>query len=172
MRLVTALVTFVALLVGASSALAGGWASVTLEATPTGIGAGDTWNAQLTVLRHGITPTDGAEPSVTIRNDVTGAEQTFRAEPTGDTGVYAAAVVFPESGEWRYSVNDGLAATGYGISQVTEYPPVTVTGSTGGGGVSEFPVAPVLVALAAALAFCAAIYAAVRRQRRLTPASR
>jgi hypothetical protein len=171
MRRLTALVIVVAALVAASTALAGGWASVTLEATPTGIGAGDTWNAQLTVLRHGITPTDGAEPSVTIVNEATGAEQTFQAEPTGETGKYAAAVVFPESGEWRYSVNDGLAATGYGISQVSTYPPVTVTGSTGGGASPDVPVAPVLVVLVAALAFCGAIYA-FRRQRRLTPASR
>lgn len=170
MRRLTALVAFVALLVVAGNAAAGGWASVTLEATPTGIGAGDTWNARFTVLRHGVTPTDGAEPSVTIR-DAAGEKQVFEATPTGETGGYAADVVFPESGEWRYSVNDGLAATGYGISQVTQYPAVTVTGSSGGDGVS-FPAAPVLAAFAAALAFCAAIYAVVRRQRRLTPASR
>ena len=126
----------------------------------------------ITVLRHGITPTDGAEPSVTIRNLETGAEETFAATPTGTTGMYAAAVVFPDAGEWEYTVNDGLEATGYGISQTTTYPPVTIAEPSGGTGGSGFPVAPFLAALAAAAAFCAVVYAAVRRQRRLTPASR
>ena len=172
MRRVTALCTFVAFLALAASAGAGGWASVKLESTPAGIDADDTWNARITVLRHGITPTDGAEPSVTIRNLETGAEETFAATPTGTTGMYAAAVVFPDAGEWEYTVNDGLEATGYGISQTTTYPPVTIAEPSGGTGGSGFPVAPFLAALAAAAAFCAVVYAAVRRQRRLTPASR
>ncbi len=96
----------------------------------------------------------------------------FPTEPTGETGVYDAAVVFPSSGEWGYSVNDGLAATAYGVSQVTEFPPVTITGSTDAGGFSGLPALPVLAALAAAAAFCALAYAAMRRSRRLTPASR
>jgi hypothetical protein len=171
MRRLTALSMLVASLSLAASAGAGGWASVQLEATPVGLSSGDTWNAQFTVLRHGVTPTDGAAPSVTISNAATGAAQSFPAEPTGKAGVYRAAVVFPESGEWRYSIDDGLVATGYGVSQTTEYPPVAVSGPSGSSGGVSFPVAPVLALLAAAAAFCAVVYAAVRRQRRLTPAS-
>jgi hypothetical protein len=172
MRRVTALCTFVCFLSLAASAVAGGWASVRLESTPVGLDADGTWNARITVLRHGVTPTDGAEPSVTIRSLETGAEQTFAAEPTGRTGMYAAAVVFPDGGEWEYTVNDGLEATGYGISQTTTYPPVTIAEPGAGTGGTGFPLAPFLAALAAAAAFCAVAYAAVRRQRRLTPASR
>ena len=48
------------------AAHAGGWATVTLAPPPAGLEAGETWTANLTVLRHGVTPTDGAAPSITI----------------------------------------------------------------------------------------------------------
>ena len=66
MRYLIALSVLVAALAAPAAAPAGGWATVELEAMPAGFDAGDTWTARFTVLRHGVTPTDGAEPSVTI----------------------------------------------------------------------------------------------------------
>ena len=95
------------------AAHAGGWATVTLAPPPAGLEAEETWTANLTVLRHGVTPTDGAAPSITIRGE-SGA-QTFRAKPAGTVGKYVALVEFPTAGRWDYEVSDGLAATGYGV---------------------------------------------------------
>jgi hypothetical protein len=150
MRLFIALSALAVALVGAGSAAAGGWASVKLAPPPNGLEAGDAWRAEITVLRHAITPTDGARPVLFIRNEAGSERLRFEAKPTGATGVYAANVVFPVAGVWRYSVDNGLAATGYGESAMTTYAPVTIGSGSGGGG-GSFPGLPV-VALAGALA--------------------
>jgi hypothetical protein len=159
-------------LVTAGTAGAGGWATVGLASLPNGIEAGETWRAQITVLRHGVTPTDGAKPSLTIRNAKNGETASFDAKPTGETGVYEAAVVFPEAGEWRFAIDNGLAATGYGESATTTYGPVIIQpGPAGGADTGSFPTLPA-AALAAALALLAAAVLGVRRMRRPMPASR
>lgn len=148
---------------------AGGWASVGLASMPEGVSSGEPWNAEITVLRHGVTPTDGAEPSLTIHNSETGVSETFAADPTGETGVYAARVVFPDAGRWSFEIDNGLMATGYGVSAITTYAPVTIEAGPDGGGAS-FPAVP-LGAIAAAVALVAAAFLGVRRLRRLSPAS-
>jgi len=172
MRHLIALSALAIALVTAGAAGAGGWATVGLAPLPGGIDAGETWKAQITVLRHGVTPTDGAAPSLTIRNEQTGETATFAAKPTGKTGVYEAGVVFPEAGTWSFSVDNGLAATGYGVSATTSYAPVTIEpGPAGGADTGSFPTVPV-AAVAVALALLAAGLLGARRLRRLTPASR
>jgi copper resistance protein C len=134
-----------------AAAQAGGWATVTLAPPPAGLQAEETWTAQLTVLRHGQTPTDGAAPAITIRGP--DGPQTFKAKPAGATGAYVAQVVFPSAGSWRYEVSDGLTATGYGHSQTHTYAAVDITpGTGGGGGVPAWPFALAAVALVAGAA--------------------
>jgi hypothetical protein len=147
-RLVIAIALAAAVAVPAADA--GGWATVTLAPPPAGLEAEETWTAQLTVLRHGVTPTDGAAPSITILGE--SGQQTFRAKPAGTTGKYVAHVAFPTAGRWDYEVSDGLAATGYGVSQTHTYSPVTIAPGTGGGGggVPVWPFALAAVALVAA----------------------
>jgi hypothetical protein len=82
-----------------ASALGGGWATAGLAPPEGSVGAGDTWNAQVTILQHGMTPLAGVSPTVTIRNASTGEEKTFAAKPTDKTGVYLAEVVFPSQGK-------------------------------------------------------------------------
>ena len=162
-RLAIAIAVAAALAVPASHA--GGWATVTLAPPPAGLEAEETWTAQLTVLRHGVTPTDGARPAITIRGE-SGA-QTFRAKPAGTTGKYVARVVFPSAGSWEYEVSDGLAATGYGGSTTHTYSPVVIAPGTGGGG-SGVPVWPFALA---AIALAAAGALALVRQRGRRPAT-
>ena len=83
--------------VGAGSAAAGGWATVGLSSLPTK-GGGTSWDVEVTVLRHGRTPTAGAAPAVIIREADGGKAIRFPARPTGKTGVYAARVEFPSAG--------------------------------------------------------------------------
>lgn len=158
-----------AAVVVAAPASAGGWATVGLASTPEGVGAGETWEAEITVLRHGVTPTDGAAPSLTIRNADSELSETFGAEPTGETGVYVARVVFPSTGTWSYEIDNGLVATGYGESATTTYAPVAI-GAGSVDGPSPFPALPLGI-LVAVVALAAAGLFVVRRSRKLTPAS-
>jgi hypothetical protein len=167
MRYLVVLSALVAALAVTSAASAGGWATVSLASLPTGVSSDETWRAQITVLRHGVTPTDGAAPRMTIRDGSESA--TFKAEPTGKTGGYEARVVFPKPGRWTLEIDNGLVATGYGESATTAFGPVTISGPSGGAP-GEFPVLPVAV-IAGALALAAAAVFGARRLRRLGPAS-
>jgi hypothetical protein len=171
MRYLIVLAALVGALAASTAASAGGWATVELAALPAGIDEGGTWNAHLTVLRHGETPTDGAAPTVTVTGP-SGDTTTFEAVPAGETGVYEAEVVFAEAGESTFEISDGLAATGYGESTTTTYPPVLVEAGPGGGGdgvsVPALPFAALLLVLAGA----AATIVVLRRSRRLSPAGR
>jgi YtkA-like len=172
MRYVIALVVLVAALAAPAAAPGGGWATVQLQAMPTDIDAGGTWNARLTVLRHGETPTDGAAPTITISGEK-GQAETFAAKPAGEPGVYEAAVAFPTAGTWTYEISDGLAATGYGVDTTTTYPPVIVAAAPGGVGDGSLPALPLAgFGLVLALVGAAAAAMLLRRSRRLTPAGR
>ncbi len=173
MRYLIALAALVGALAAPAAAPGGGWATVQLEALPADIEAGGAWNARLTVLRHGETPTDGAAPTITIAGPK-GEAETFAAHPTGETGVYEAEVVFASAGTWSFEISDGLHATGYGVSTSTTYPPVEIGPRPGGGaGGGSLPAAP-LAALGLVLALVGVLTATLvlRRARRLTPAGR
>ena len=93
-----------------AASMAGGWATVGLETLPAGVGAGETWVAEATILQHGRTPLEGVTPRVLIDDDQ-GGHRAFVAAPTGEPGVYRARVVFPRAGNWRVTVEDGF----YGV---------------------------------------------------------
>ncbi len=122
-------------LVCASTALAGNWATVRLSSSPKGLSADEPWVVTITVLQHGLAsqPLCCLEPTVTISRvaqvrSISAARKkslTFRARPTGRTGVYRARVVFPDAGTWRYEVFD--AFTTYGGARTHKFAPVKIT---------------------------------------------
>ena len=149
----------------ASGASAGGWATAGVGPPPDGgISAGDTWNAQVTILQHGQTPLSGVKPTVTIRNDA-GKALTFPAKPTGKPGIYVAKVRFPSGGDWRYEVYDGF--TQYGGAKTHTFGSIALGG--GGGGDSSFPLVPSLGGAALVLLAAAGLALLIRRQRRTAP---
>jgi hypothetical protein len=123
-------------LISASTAYAGGWATVRLSSSPKGLTADKPWIVNITVLQHGLAsqPLSGLKPTVTIRRvgplrAASGAAEKqptirFRARPTGRTGVYRARVVFPSAGTWRYEVFD--AFTEYGGARTHTFAPVKI----------------------------------------------
>jgi hypothetical protein len=113
-----------------AGALGGGWATAGLAPPDDGVGPGDTWNAQITILQHGMTPLNGVSPTVTIRNGST--TKTFKATPAGEPGKYVAKVVFPSGGSWTYEVYDGF--TQYGGAKTHTFPAVTIGAADGDGG--------------------------------------
>ena len=146
-----------------ASALAGGWATAGLS-PPDGVGAGDTWNADVRILQHGMTPLAGVIPTVTIRNVATGKEKTFTAKPTGEVGVYRAKVIFPAAGKYSYKVYDGF--TQYGGAQTHSFGTFSV-GAGGGGGL---PFLAIIGISGLALAAMALLYLLARRVRVRAPA--
>jgi hypothetical protein len=101
---------------------AGGWATVQLSSTPTGLHAQSVWDVRVTVLQHGRTPLAGVKPRLTIRRGA--LTRAFRAVPTAAEGVYRTKVVFPTAGVWRYAVWDGF--TEYGGAREHTYAPVRI----------------------------------------------
>ena len=140
-----------------AGALAGGWATAGLSPPPDEVGAGDTWNAQITVLQHGRTPLEGVEPVVTIKNGST--DKAFPAKPTDEPGVYVAKVVFPTEGRWSYVVDDGFG-------QTHTFADVTI-GAGGGGGLG---ILGIFALGALAIGAIAVVYLLARRVRVRAPA--
>jgi hypothetical protein len=116
-----------AALVLAAPAAAGGWATAGLGPPDSGLGAGDTWNAEVTILQHGVTPLVGVSPVVKISKG--GKTYDFPAAPTGEDGVYLAKVKFPSEGRWTYQVDDGF-------SQTHSFAAVQIGAGSGDGGFS------------------------------------
>jgi hypothetical protein len=147
-----------------ATAFAGGWATAGLSPPDGGVGAGDTWNADVKILQHGMTPLAGVIPTVTIRNVATGKETAFTAKPTDQVGVYRAKVVFPTAGKYSYKVYDGF--TQYGGAQTHSFGTFSV-GAGGGGGLPFFAIVGIS---ALALASIALLYLLARRVRVRAPA--
>jgi hypothetical protein len=92
-----------------AASLAGGWATVGLTSLPEGVGPGEEWVAEATILQHGRTPLVGVHPRVLVES-ADGDRRSFTAAPTGRAGVYRARVVFPAAGVWSVSVDDDFSA--------------------------------------------------------------
>jgi hypothetical protein len=126
----------------AAPAAAGGWATAGLGPPDSGLGAGDTWNAQVTILQHGVTPLVGVAPVVKISKG--GETHEFAAAPTDQAGVYLAKVKFPSEGSWTYQVWDGFG-------QTHSFAAVQIGAGSGDGGFSIPDWTWALVAAAAGL---------------------
>lgn len=114
------------MLVLAAVAQGGGWATVQLSSLPTDLRVGDPWNLTIRVLQHGNpdTPVEGARPRVTLEAAESGSRIVYTGEPTGDPGFYRFEIVFPEAGEWSYSIYDGFEE--FGDAETHTYLPVTI----------------------------------------------
>lgn len=160
MRHLIVLSALAAALAFAGTASAGGWATVGVSSLPAGLGPGDTWNPEIKILQHGMTPLGGLTPVVTISDSGSGDVQQFTATETAEVGIYEAEVVFPAAGEWNVVVDSG-----FGDSRLT-FGPETIAESPGGGGAFEsFPVLPLAFVALVAVVLAAATLAARRRWR-------
>lgn len=140
------------------AASAGGWATVGLDALPPeGLGAGQAWPVDITVLQHGQTPLAGVTPIVRIRDDGGKVVKSFTATPTGTTGVYHAEVTFPGEGTYSYEVYDGFGT--YGGARTHTFKPVAIGAGDGGG-----PYGWIAAALGLAVALAAATVLILRRR--------
>lgn len=90
-------------LVFAFPAFAGGWAVITLDELPSDIVAGEPLTIGFTVRQHGITPMNGLDPTVTAAL-LKDEQFVVQAESDGKPGHYTAALIFPQAGDWNWSI--------------------------------------------------------------------
>jgi hypothetical protein len=102
-RSITFPVAALASLVFAATAVAGGWATVTISDPPAEPTAGSTTDLDLTVLQHGVTPVSWLAITVVATNAETGATVAEQAKPSGPTGHYTVSLTFPTEGSWTIS---------------------------------------------------------------------
>jgi cytochrome c2 len=85
-------------------AFAGGWAVIILDALPGQAQANQPLEIGFMIRQHGVTPLSGESP--VIRAHLTGSTESIivEAHEEGEAGHYAAALIFPQSGEWQWSI--------------------------------------------------------------------
>ena len=86
MRHLIVVATIAAALIASSTASAGGWATVGLDPLPDGVAPGDTWNTNMTIKQHGMTPLTGLSPTITITLEDSGLTKEFFATETDAPG--------------------------------------------------------------------------------------
>jgi hypothetical protein len=161
MRLMSriALMLLLAFAATTGTAYAGGWATVELDESPSGIVAGEPWRVELLVKQHGIRPMDDISPSVRIDNGE-GVVRTFRARPTGRPGTYAVEVTYPTAGTWRTRIFDGFTDAYPHRLREMEVP----AGATASAG-SDFPWHQTVAIAVVALLFLAGVLSVSDRPR-------
>jgi hypothetical protein len=103
-RSVWTAVVAVTLMVSASPALAGNWASTVFDDLPDEFEAGRTYALEYTILQHGDTPVATSDSVLTF----TGSddELEFEATPMDEVGRFTVEIALPE-GNWDLEVTQG-----------------------------------------------------------------
>jgi cytochrome c2 len=100
---VALIVTALLALVTSIPVFAGGWAVITLDTLPSGVAAGVPVTIGFTVLQHGKTPLADLYPTVTAQLSDS-KSFVVKAEAQGKPGHYTATLIFPEEGNWSWSI--------------------------------------------------------------------
>lgn len=96
------------------TALAGNWATTTIDEAPDEFRVGITHEVTYTVLQHGRTPVDGSTAIVfkPAKGTMSSASAIrFKGFPTDEPGQYRAHVELPVSGVWIWEVEQGPFGT-------------------------------------------------------------
>jgi hypothetical protein len=116
---------------------AGGWATVTLDALPENVVAGQPLTIGFVVRQHGVTPLGNLSPAPTVyaTNPATGERVTAKAKDEGAVGHYVATITLPSAGTWNWEV--------HAFGPVAKLAPLTVVSAA----TTASPIAPSAVAL-------------------------
>lgn len=125
------------LTLGATTMLAGGWATIAADdASPPEPRAGEDVEYGFTVLQHGETPAGFEDPTLRLTNTVTGETFDVPAEPSGPAGHFVARFTFPSAGSWSYAVQlqqlavESEPVTGIVLGADGSAPAVAITAAT------------------------------------------
>lgn len=97
------LIASAALLLSAGAALAGGWATVTLDPRTSEPTAGETATVGFTLLQHGKTPV-GQGNVIVNATGPDGQVLAFRARAEGQAGHWVVDMTLPAAGTWEWTV--------------------------------------------------------------------
>jgi hypothetical protein len=135
---------------------------------PGGIGPGDPWTPQLTLIDNAGRLPANPKPGIRITNLDTGRTVAFDATPTKNPAVYTVRVVFPTPGQWDYAAYDGVTDRLYEFPATTVLAPkATLSATPRGGATSEssFPVWPLVGGIGGAALLAGAAVLIVRNRR-------
>jgi mono/diheme cytochrome c family protein len=107
------------LVIVTGTAVAGGWAIITLSGFPEYAVAGKPLKLSFAVRQHGVTLLSGLRPNVRAATP-SGLTATANAVPAKEKGEYTAELLLPQHGNWTITV-----VSGFNDSQVT-LPPLKV----------------------------------------------
>ena len=86
------------------TALAGGWAVITLDQLPAQVLAEQPVSVSFMVRQHGMRPMGDLTPQITAVHRDTQKSINITAKPEGRVGHYAASLTFPQPGVWAWSI--------------------------------------------------------------------
>ena len=121
------LAALAAALTFAGAAMAGGWASATLDTgNPPTPNAGEKTTIGFTLLQHGVTPISWEQVTLIGSNAETGDSVVAEAAPQGKTGHYVVEVTFPSAGSWTWRLETSELIMGH-----STFPALTVAQGPG-----------------------------------------
>ncbi len=165
----TLLAGAIVLIGGGTAALAGGWATTTLDPMSVDPIAGQETPIAYTVRQHGVRPVTVDDTGIEVVSS-DGRTTFFPGRPTGAEGRYVADVTFPAAGTWRWRAVQGwfgpqeLGTVTIRTAAGGAVPVSDDVGEAGSGGTAW---ALLGAALASALAFAALGGVGWRRRRAL-----
>lgn len=123
----------IGLFASASSARAGGWATVTLSELPTEVVAERPFTVEFSVRQHGRTPVVDMDATVTVIHAASSTKIEAQADDAAKAGFYTATLTLPHAGEWHWEIN-AFYGTTYPMPPLTvnEAAAVASVGSSGG----------------------------------------
>jgi hypothetical protein len=154
----------------AAPALAGGWASATLDGSPPSPNAGQPAEILFTLKQHGLTPIDWEQATVIATK--AGSDETVSviAEARGN-GHYAAIVTFPSEGTWSWRIElRDLMLEAPPFPAITVHPAASPLPATRSGMPSEIVAGAAALAVIAGLGILAFLMRRRARAGRLVPA--
>lgn len=171
MRKLRLLLTLVITFVAVPAALAGGWASVTVDEPPGEIRAGEPWIVGLTVWQHGVTPVHNlgegmpVEPTFVATSKATGQRVEAIARPDKEIGRFTLEVTLPSEGEWEWVIYPAPLAGDETRRSLTVLPPLPAggTGNLLDAALSGAPLLPVIGLTMLVLALGAVPWIVARR---------
>lgn len=86
------------------TALAGGWAVITLDELPGEVEANQPLDIGFMIRQHGVTPLEGQSPVITAKFAGSNKSLSVLAIEEGEVGHYAATLTLPQAGEWQWNI--------------------------------------------------------------------
>jgi len=143
----------------------GGWAITTLDSLNAAPVAGQSTDVGYTILQHGVTPVSLDDTFIVVQ-PAKGAPIRFAGRAEGPKGHHVAAVTFPASGRFTWSVEQGwFGPQDLGTIDVVGSSPAATATSSG----DDTPLA-LRVGLLVATLLCAGVFGAGLASRRRRPA--